>query len=63
MVTRIKRQDGGIDRIVTQQYEVGLYVAVYDDKSGMFKDQFALECKEEDYHRFLREECKDNIVE
>ena len=63
MVTRIKRQDGGIDRIVTQQYEVGLYVAVYDDKSGEFKDQFALECKEEDYHRFLREEHQGDIVE
>lgn len=63
MVIRIKREDGGIDRIVTQQYELGLYVAIYDDKSGRFKDQFGTSDTEEKYYKYLKEKYKDKLIE
>jgi len=61
MVTRFKDNDKNI-RIVTQQYEVGLYVAVYDDDSDAFLDQFGVNMPEEDYHNALREKFKDSLI-
>lgn len=59
--TRFKDGNKNI-RIVTQQYEVGLYVAVYDDKSGTFLEQCCINVPEEDYHKMLREKFKDTLL-
>ena len=61
MVTKFKDGNKNI-RIVTQQYEVGLYVAVYDDDSGAFLNQFGVNMPEEDYHNALREKFKDSLI-
>ena len=60
METKFKDGDKNI-RIVTQQYEVGLYVAVYDNDSGVFLDQFGIDMPEEEYHKQLREKYKDSL--
>lgn len=62
MITKIK-EDNRTIRIVTQQYEVGTYVAIYNDKTGEFLDQFGVQCTEEEYHKEIREKFKDDIVE
>ena len=62
MVTKFKDGDKNI-RIVTQQYEVGLYVAVYDNDSGAFLDQFGIDMPEEEYHNTLREKFKDSLID
>ena len=60
-ITRFKDGNKNI-RIVTQQYEVGLYVAVYDDKSDIFLNQFGIDIPEEEYHKMLREKFKDTLL-
>lgn len=62
METKFKDVNKNI-KIVTQQYEVGLYVAVYDNDSGDFLDQFCTDMLEEDYHKWLREKYKDNLID
>ena len=61
MITRIKKDYRNI-RIVTQQYEVGTYVAIYNDDTNEFLEQFATTLKEEEYHKQIREKFKDNII-
>ena len=61
METKFRDCDKNI-RVVTQQYEVGLYVAVYDNNSGAFLDQFGIDMQEEDYHNALRERFKDSLI-
>lgn len=61
MVTRFKDGNKNI-RIVTQQYEVGLYIAVYDNDSGDFLTQGCVDITEEEYHKRLREKYKDNLI-
>lgn len=60
-ITRFKDGNKNI-RIITQQYEVGLYVAVYDDKSGTFLNQFGIDMPEEEYHKILRKKFKDTLL-
>ena len=62
MVTKFKNGDKTI-RIVTQQYKVSLYVAIYDDDSGAFIDQFGIDIPEEDYHNIMREKFKDSLID
>lgn len=62
MVTKFKDVDKNI-RVVTQQYEVGLYVAVYDNDSDAFLDQFSIDMLEKDYHNALREKYKDSLID
>lgn len=52
MRTVIKDKELGNIEIITQQYELGLYVAVYKDKRLI--DQFGSNLKETVYHRILR---------
>ena len=52
MRTVIKDKELGNIEIITQQYELGLYVAVYKDKRLI--DQFGSTLKETVYHRILR---------
>lgn len=59
MKTRFK-DSGKTIKVITQQYEVGLYVAVYEN--DVFVDQFCLEDSEEEYHKKLREEYKDFLI-
>lgn len=59
--TRFKDGNKNI-RIVTQQYEVGLYVAIYNNDTGSFLDQFSVDENEEDFHKALREKYKDNLI-
>lgn len=61
METKFKDGNKNI-KIVTQQYTVGLYVAVYDNDSGTFLDQFIIDMAEEDYHNTLREKYKDSLI-
>lgn len=63
MITRVR--DNNVKRnirIVTQQYEVGLYIAIYDDDSGAFISQFGVDMPEEEYHNILREKYKDSLI-
>ena len=66
MTTRIKDpEDGKMLDIVTQQYQVGLYVAVYDGKRCI--EQYNLDVPEEEFHKHLKEindglhEVGDNV--
>ena len=52
MRTVIKDKELGNIEIITQQYESGLYVAVY--KNNRLIDQFGSNLKETAYHRILR---------
>lgn len=61
MITKFKNGNENI-RIVTQQYEVGLYVAIYNDDSGAFISQFGVDMPEEEYHNTLREKYKDSLI-
>ena len=61
-VTRIK-QKYTIHKIVTEQYEVGLYIAIYDDNTGEFLTQTTSDMKEEEYHKWLREEFGKQVIE
>lgn len=51
MRTVIKSKELGNIEIITQQYTLGLYVAVYKDKRLI--DQFGTNLKEAAYHRIL----------
>ena len=62
MVTKFKDGNKNI-RIVTQQYEVGLYIAVYDNDNGYFITQGSSNESEEEYHKRLREKYKDNLID
>lgn len=62
MVTKFKDGNKNI-RIVTQQYKVGLYVAVYDNDSGAFISQFGVDMPEENYHNTLKEKYKDSLID
>lgn len=61
-VTRIRQKDT-IHRIVTQQYETGLYIAIYDDNTGEFLTQTTSDMSEEEYHNWLREEFGEGVIE
>lgn len=50
MITKFKDGNKNI-RIVTQQYKVGLYVAVYDNDNGDFLTQGCVDMIEEEYHK------------
>lgn len=52
MRTVIKDKEFGNIEIITRQYELGLYVAIYKDKRLI--DQFGSNLKETVYHRILR---------
>ena len=60
MYTKIKTKDGDVFAFTTQQYEVGLYVMITDDK-GNFIDQFGSDLKEEEFHNKLKEEYTEVI--
>lgn len=62
METKFKDGDKNI-RIVTQQYEVGLYVAIYENDNGNFIDQACIDMPEEEYHKWLREKYKDSLID
>ena len=61
METKFRNENINL-RVVTQQYEVGLYVAVYNNDTGSFLDQFGVDENEEDFHKELREKYKDNLI-
>ena len=52
MITVINDKELGKVEIVTQQYQVGLYVAIYKNKRLI--NQFGSNLKETAYHRILR---------
>lgn len=52
MITVINDKELGKVEIVTQQYQVGLYVAIYKNKRLI--NQFASNLKEVAYHRKVR---------
>jgi hypothetical protein len=54
MVTVVKNSKGKIERFITQQYEVGLYVAVYKERDPI-PDQFGVKIDEKEFHLKLRE--------
>ena len=60
MITRVKTKEGNFE-FITQQYEVGLYVAVYN-KSGIV-DQFCSELSEEEFHKKLREDKDFKVID
>lgn len=62
MQTKFKDGNENI-RIVTQQYELGLYVAIYDNDSGAFLNQYGVDMPEEEYHKWLRETFKDTLID
>lgn len=57
MVTVIVGDDNKEHTIVTQQYQVGLYVIIDHDPA----QQFGLDIEEKEYHRKLREEYNYNL--
>lgn len=61
MITRIKDNNKNY-RFVTQQYEVGLYVAVYNDDNSSLITQYGVDVSEEEFHKKLREEYKDSLI-
>lgn len=56
MITVIIDDDNEEHEIVTQQYQVGLYVIIDHDPA----QQFGLDIEEKEYHRKLREEYNYN---
>ncbi len=47
-------------KFITQQYEVGLYVAIY--KNSLIDNQFGIDDTEAEFHKSLRENMeKENI--
>ena len=60
--TVINIKDHSKFTIITQQYEVGLYVAIYKEGVSM-PDQCTSTLKEETYHRKLRKNYPDYIKE
>lgn len=61
METKFKDGDKNI-KIVTQQYEVGIYVAIYENDNGDLIDQDCVDISEEEYHKWLREKYKDSLI-
>lgn len=61
METKFKDGNKNI-RVVTQQYEVGLYITVYDNDSDALLNQFGIDLEEE-YHKQLREKYKDSLID
>lgn len=62
METKFKDGDKTI-KIVTQQYEIGLYVAIYENNNDDFIDQGYVDMTEEEYHKGLREKYKDSLID
>lgn len=60
-VTRFRDGKKNI-KIVTEQYNTGLYVAVYDNDNGDFLTQSCIKVSEEEYHKMLREKYKDSLI-
>lgn len=52
--TSFKIKDGDKLRFVTQQYEIGTYIAVYKDDNSMPEDQRGINMEEMKFHRQLR---------
>jgi hypothetical protein len=52
MQTTINDPEGGKLNIITQQYEIGLYVAVYKGKRCI--EQYNLDTTEVEFHKHLR---------
>jgi len=55
---KIKLKNGKLITVAIQQYQVGLYVCIYDDDTGRMLDQFGLDVSEND---FLKD-VQDNKV-
>lgn len=51
--------EGVTEIIITQKYEIGLYVAVYDEDYRI-KHQFGVNDEEESFHQKLRDAYKVN---
>lgn len=60
MYTKIKTKKGKIFAFTTQQYEVGLYIMVTDEKGNLI-DQFGSDLKEEEFHKKLKKEYTEVI--
>ena len=45
---------------ITQQYETGLYVAVYED--GRIADQFGTTMSDKEFHKHIKKVYKDKVV-
>lgn len=52
MKTVIKNKELGNIKIITQQYQLGLYIAIYKNKRLI--NQYASNLKEAEYHRKVR---------
>jgi len=61
MITVIPAPDGK-NKFITQQYEMGLYIAVYQEGSTM-PIQTSSSMKEKAFHKKLRKQCPDFILE
>jgi hypothetical protein len=63
----INDSKAGYIKIITQQYEVGLYVAIYSSdeqgNSGSLQTQFGVNTDEWKYHKKVREKAGENFVE
>ena len=61
METRFKYEDTNL-RVVTQQHNVTLCIAIYNNDTGSFLAQFFINEDEEHFHKILREKYKDNLI-
>jgi len=62
MQTVYKEDDGNKRIFITQQYETGLYIAIYREGSAR-PDQMSAKIKEVPFHRRLRKRRPDFIKE
>jgi len=56
MESTVKAKDGKILKVITQQYQIGLYVAIYDGNTCI--DQFGLNVTEQEFHNSLKGKVK-----
>lgn len=61
MMSLVKNSEGQKRKIITQQYDIGLYVAVYDMDSRIL-EQFGLDCdNESEFHEGLENKTEGGI--
>lgn len=53
-------EESSIVRFVTQAYEVGTYVAIYEDGRSIPVDQFGISATELEFHREIRETAREH---
>jgi hypothetical protein len=62
MITVIIGKDGKKRKVITQQYTIGTYIAVYEENDPI-PVQLTSQSKEVDYHRKLRKKTPDFVKE